>query len=227
MRTKVYVDCYNLYYGCLKGTGYKWLDLHKLFSDHILPSSAPPPAADLIGIKFFTAPIKDQASSADDSVACQSKYHRALGLLRPNEIEVVQGYYAMTQTKAKIVDAENPKKWPRDCQEILVWKLEEKQSDVSLALHAYHDAMTGQVDQVVIVTNDTDIAPALQMIRKFTNVRIGLVIPTRDGVRIPNTALDAQAHWVRSHITDEELSKSQMPRVVPGARKPAIKPDGW
>ena len=32
MRTIVYVDALNLYYGALKGTGYKWLDLQKLFA---------------------------------------------------------------------------------------------------------------------------------------------------------------------------------------------------
>jgi 6-hydroxy-3-succinoylpyridine 3-monooxygenase len=174
VRTKIYIDGYNLYYGCLKGTGYKWLDLHKLFFNQILPSSAPSPS-ELIGIKFFTAPILEKASKALDSVSSQSRYHTALQKLYPNEIEVIKGYYAMTHAKAKIVDAEDPNKWPRDCQDILVWKLEEKQSDVSLALHAYHDAVVGNVDQVVIVTNDTDIAPALQMIRAHTTVQIGAV----------------------------------------------------
>jgi hypothetical protein len=30
MLTNVYVDGFNLYYGCLKGTPYKWLDLGAL-----------------------------------------------------------------------------------------------------------------------------------------------------------------------------------------------------
>jgi 6-hydroxy-3-succinoylpyridine 3-monooxygenase len=39
LRTRAYIDGYNLYYGCLKGTPYKWLDLLVLFEQHILPSS--------------------------------------------------------------------------------------------------------------------------------------------------------------------------------------------
>ena len=39
LRTRVYIDGYNLYYGCLKDTQYKWLNLHHLFEQHILPSS--------------------------------------------------------------------------------------------------------------------------------------------------------------------------------------------
>ena len=32
MRTYVYVDGFNLYYGALKGSHYKWLDLKALFT---------------------------------------------------------------------------------------------------------------------------------------------------------------------------------------------------
>jgi 6-hydroxy-3-succinoylpyridine 3-monooxygenase len=95
-----------------------------------------------------------------------------------------------------------------------------------LALQAYHDAITGEVDQVVIVTNDTDIAPALKMMRAHTEVVIGLVVPTKAHVRIPNTDLADQAHWVRPYITEGELASSQLPRVIAG-RKPTVKPESW
>ncbi len=32
MRTYIYIDGFNLYYGSLKATSYKWLDLKALFS---------------------------------------------------------------------------------------------------------------------------------------------------------------------------------------------------
>ena len=38
LRTRVYIDGYNFYYGCLRRTPYKWLDLLPLFEKHILPS---------------------------------------------------------------------------------------------------------------------------------------------------------------------------------------------
>lgn len=232
LRTRIFIDGYNLYYGCLKGTRYKWLDLALLFEKCILPSILVPnrkyARVELLSpaIKFFTAKIIEKAARATDSVSSQARYHTALRKLYGDRIEVIEGYYSLTESKAKIVDAETPGKWPRDCQEILVWKLEEKQSDVNLALHAYHDAITGQADQVVVVTNDTDIASALEMIRAHTQAIIGLIIPTRDRQRIPNTELARHAHWVRSHITEEELSASQLPRVIPG-RTPTIKPESW
>jgi len=36
LKTRIYIDGYNLYYGCLKGTPYKWLDLTKSFTDYII-----------------------------------------------------------------------------------------------------------------------------------------------------------------------------------------------
>jgi len=228
LRTRVYIDGYNLYYGCLKGTPYKWLDLMTLFERHILPSSAPE-ASELLplSIKFFTAKILEQAAKALDSVSSQARYHTALRKLYHERIELIEGYYSLTQSKARLVDKVEPNMWARDCAQTLVWKLEEKQSDVNLALQAYHDASTGAVDQVVMVTNDTDIAPALQMIRTHTAVKVGLVVPAKPKLREPNTDLVQLAHWTRSHITDQELASAQLPRVIVGGKSPTIKPESW
>ena len=230
LRTRVYIDGYNLYYGCLKGTPYKWLDLLALFERHILPSSTIPGKISVLlpqAIKLFSAKILEKAAKAPDSVSSQARYHTALRKMHGERIELIEGYYSLIQSKARIVDATAPHKWPRDCQEILVWKLEEKQSDVNLALQAYHDALTGQVDHAVIVTNDTDIAPALELIRAHTSVTIGLVVPARPHLRAPNTELAKLAHWVRSHITDQELAASQLPRVIDQGKKPTVKPESW
>ena len=235
LRTRVYVDGYNLYYGCLKGTPYKWLDLLSLFERRILPSVyltdaqgcpgsfclAAPPA-----IKFFTAKILQNVARSSDSVSSQARYYTALRKTYPDRVEVIEGYYALNQMKVRVVNPAALHRAPRDCEEVQAWKVEEKQSDVNLALHAFHDAMVGNVDQAVIVTNDTDIAPALKMIRGLTSVRIGLVVPTSRHQRVPNTELASFAHWVRTHITQAELSDCQLPRVILG-RRPTVKPESW
>ena len=136
------------------------------------------------------------------------------------------GFWFHCSPNPKIVDAEDPDRAPRECQEIQAWKVEEKQSDVNLALHAYHDAITGQIDHAVIVTNDTDIAPALEMIRAHTNVLIGVVVPTTDHTRPPNTDLVKLAHWKREYVNVSELAACQLPRVIPG-RKATTKPESW
>ncbi|MBV6752690.1 DUF2384 domain-containing protein [Pseudomonas chlororaphis] len=235
LRTRIYIDGYNFYYGCLRGTPHKWLDLLPLFEKHILPSALvkdhdghirqsillPNPS-----IKYFTAKIIESVARAPDSVSSQARYHTALRKLYDGRVELIEGYYAVNKMKVKIVDAEDPDKVPRECREVQGWKVEEKQSDVNLALQVYHDAMTGQIDHAVIVTNDTDIAPALQMIRVHTPVLIGVVVPTTDHIRPPNAELVKLAHWKRQHISASELAACQLPRVIPG-RKPTTKPESW
>jgi hypothetical protein len=51
-KTAVYIDGYNLYYGRLRGTAFKWLDLPVLF-DKLLAIQEP--AATLEAVKFFSA----------------------------------------------------------------------------------------------------------------------------------------------------------------------------
>jgi 6-hydroxy-3-succinoylpyridine 3-monooxygenase len=82
-------------------------------------------------IKYFTVPILEKAAKADDSVACQSQYHAALKKKYDGQIQIVEGYYSMSEAKAKIVDAQDRSMWPKYCEGITVWKLEEKQSDVN------------------------------------------------------------------------------------------------
>jgi len=234
LRTRIYIDGYNLYYGCLKGTSFKWLDLLALFERQIVPSANAVVNGQRltseilpVAIKFFSAKILAKAAKADDSMACQERYHAALRKHHPGRVELIEGYYAMSASRARVINQQYPKKWPRDCETIDVWKLEEKQSDVNLALHAFHDTLTGEVQHAIIVTNDTDIEPALKMIRQHTGAVLGLVIPTTDCQRIPNTSLEKRAHWVRKYITAAELAASQLPRVIQGSKNPTVKPDSW
>ena len=49
MRTYVYVDGFNLYYGALKDTAWKWIDLPALFATILQPRH------DILSVKYFTA----------------------------------------------------------------------------------------------------------------------------------------------------------------------------
>jgi hypothetical protein len=101
LRTRVYVDGYNLYYGCLKNTPHKWLDLLTLFANHIIPASAPARSELLpLGIKFFTAKILEKAAKASDSISSQARYHTALFKMHDGRIQLIEGYYSRTSGPA-------------------------------------------------------------------------------------------------------------------------------
>lgn len=244
LRTRIYIDGYNFYYGCLRGTPFKWLDVPALFEKHILPTilhqpnqSLPPSKmrlTDASALKYFTAKIIDSAARAEDSVSSQATYHNALAKHCGNKIEIILGSYSKFKSNQFLVDESQPNRLPRDCAKVQVWKLEEKQSDVNIALQMYDDAISGNVDQIILVTNDTDLAPALQMIKdRKPNIVRGLVIPTRKHAksgnveRLANRDLSDLADWTRTYITDEELHSSQLPYTISGARRHSKKPKSW
>lgn len=128
-------------------------------------------------IKYFTADILERVAKADDSVSSQAQYHNALRKQDRDRLSFVKGYYASYKAKQAIISADNPELWPPECEKVQVWKIEEKQSDVNLALQIYDDALQGDLDQVVLVTNDTDLVPAFKMLQmRCPDVVRGLVI---------------------------------------------------
>lgn len=128
-----------------------------------------------------------------------------------NDIQIIKGEYDASPAKAHLFQKGIP---ARDCEKVEIWKLVEKQSDVALALHAYSDAIRGEIDHVVIVTNDTDIVPALKLIRAHTQAKVGIIVPSRQKSSAVNQTLDDYSDWTRSHITDDELESSQLPSLI-------------
>ena len=242
LRTRIYIDGYNLYYGCLTKSPFKWLDVLKLFEESIIPSILYQPTGasvaakmkllDDCAIKYFTAKILESAAKGSDSVSSQSHYHNALSKKYDGRVEFIWGRYASYKAMQALIPEGDTKRQPKDCEKVQVWKIEEKRSDVSIALHMYDDAINDEVDQVVLVTNDTDFVPAFEMLEKRRpEIVRGLVIPVRKLVgcqkveREPNVSLSQLAHWVRKHITDDELRQAQLPEVVHGGRRASIKPN--
>ncbi|WP_036138844.1 NYN domain-containing protein [Luteibacter sp. 9135] len=228
--TRVYIDGYNLYYGCLKRSHDKWLNPLALI-DHVIRTSfssddgAPRPyRLAPLALKFFTAPILPKLAKANDSLACQTAYHQALAGHLGDAIQVIKGYYDLRPVRARqvIEGVDIP-----DSPLIDIWKVEEKQSDVSLALHAYRDVVKGDVGHVVIVSNDTDMAPCFQMIKNEGAATLGLVVPTRHRQRSPNGDLSRLADWTRSSILDSELAAAHLPNMVRWNDKAVHRPISW
>lgn len=232
LRTRVYIDGYNLYYGCLKNSPHKWLDVLALVKT-ILPSvlyerDGVPFRYDFCtpAVKYFTAPILRSFARSEDSVACQAQYHSALRGHLGNQIQIIPGYYDARPARAH---AWVEGKAAHACPKIEIWKLEEKQSDVALALHAFGDAILAHVDQIVVITNDSDFAPAMQMIRERTAVVLGVIAPVRegDGRNKVNRELEKFAHWARTHILNDEFAASQLPPMVRLKSGAVHKPLSW
>ena len=76
MNAIVYVDGFNLYYGALKNTPYKWLNLSVLCNNLL-------PKFDILNIKYYTARVKSRLTDPGQHVR-QQTYLRALQTV-PNQ----------------------------------------------------------------------------------------------------------------------------------------------
>lgn len=228
MRTAFFIDGYNLFYGLLAGTPYKWLNLPALLS-HICRVQNP--ASEPVLINYYTSPVLPPlATRGRKSGEAQDIYIRALKakgvvvhlgrhrLERGNAPRYVEGMQASRQDK------------------VAIWDLEEKETDVNIAISMYRLLSRQQsadinerIEQIVLVSADTDMTPALQAIREdFPNITVGIILPHREGIErgVPGS-LKNHSHWIRRHVTISELDSHQFPDRVPTKRKPADKPDYW
>ncbi|HEV7772154.1 MAG TPA: hypothetical protein VGO48_02560, partial [Conexibacter sp.] len=56
-RTIVYIDGFNLYYGCLKDSPYRWLDPCALARNALWDDM------DIVGVKYFTARVRGRENN--------------------------------------------------------------------------------------------------------------------------------------------------------------------
>lgn len=151
LKTNVYIDAFNLYYGALRRTPYRWLDLAKL-CQFMLPQNT------IHQIKYFTALVKPRASNPSKPQR-QQIYLRALKTI-PN-VSIVLGHYLSHEVMMPLANSPREK-----LQYIKVIKTEEKGSDVNLATHLLSDAYENVYDIAVVVSNDFGRYP-----RNFSQTR--------------------------------------------------------
>lgn len=195
-RTIVYIDGFNFYYGQVRGTPWKWLDPAALFAKVLGPENQ------LSKIRYFTARV--QATPRDPRVdSRQDAYLRALTAHCPL-IELHFGHFL--RHRVRMENANPPPAM------VETWKNEEKGSDVNLAIHLLN----------VVVSNDTDLAESMRLVKAQTSKLIGLVTPGAPE-RKTSYQLRKNADFVKP-IRRWMLEQSQLPDTIPGTtiRKPVV-----
>jgi len=95
MRTYIYIDGFNFYYGAVKGTSFKWIDF-KAFFTCVLKSHH-----HILSIKYFTALVSATPDDPNKSVR-QKTYIRAIESYIP-EMEVYYGHFLSHEISALLV----------------------------------------------------------------------------------------------------------------------------
>ncbi|WP_339336095.1 NYN domain-containing protein [uncultured Maricaulis sp.] len=206
MRTSVYVDGCNLYYGALKGTAYKWLDLERLMQV-LLPFN------EVTAIKFFTARVRGRPQDPA-SPERQNVYLRALEAHCPT-VEIIHGYFLIHHIRMPL---SHPPEEGRKTVDVV--QTTEKRSDVNLAVSLVDDAWRDRYDTAVVVSNDSDLAFGLERARALGKT-IGLITPTQ---RRASKQLAEHADF-RKALRANHLTQAQLPKTIPGTK--LTRPDGW
>jgi uncharacterized LabA/DUF88 family protein len=209
MRTRVYVDGYNLFYACLKGSAYKWLNVHALVTS-LLPKNR------IDKLRYFTAQVSARPHDPNQPQR-QQTYLRALTTIP--EIEIHFGHFLTHE-----VSMPDAASWLAGrFRAVRVMKTEEKGSDVNLATHLLIDAFDNRFDVAVIISNDSDLKEPISLVRSRFGKKIVLLGPKATRI---SGALRPLADYIRQ-FGPSALANAQFPSVMTDSIGTFHKPPGW
>ncbi len=211
MIVNVYVDGFNLYYGSLKGTPYRWLDLRRL-SGRLLSNDT------IQRVRYFTAFISARPGDPVNDPGRRQRQQTYLRALRtiPN-LSIHTGHY-LSSTKRRPL-AHPPQHGPRIVE---VLDSQEKGSDVNLASYLLLDAFDRDCEAMAIISNDSDLRFPVEIVRTRFGLPAGIFNPQANASR----TLRATASFYRQ-IHPADLRASQLPAVLADVHGTIRKPAGW
>ncbi len=202
VKITIYVDGFNLYYGCLKGSSHRWLDLRALAA-HVGPKGA------TITVKYYTANIS--SPPGDPSAPTRQQiYHRAL---RATNVDIILGKFLSNTVRMPTV--------PLGIR-VPVLKTEEKGTDVNIAAHLVRDAFRGDFDRAILITNDSDLIEPVRIVTQELGKPLTIYNPHRKHAK----ALASVATDMR-HLRPQVLAASQLPPTLTDTVGVITKPATW
>jgi len=191
-RVITFVDGLNLYHAIasLQRQELHWVDLRAL-SKVFFNSKF----EQLIHVFYFSAYAQHVAES---NQKCQKAYIKALEL---TAVKPVLGHFKQKDRKCP------------SCNHRWIGH-EEKETDVNIALFLLDSAYQNLFDHALVITNDSDLAPAIQMARKrFPEKRITTIAPPNyyHSNELINVSSD------KARIRPEHLERCLLPSVVTDA----------
>jgi uncharacterized LabA/DUF88 family protein len=209
MRTRVYVDGYNLYYACLKRSPHKWLNIHQFVQSQL-------PKNTIEKVRYFTARVSARPHDLAQPQR-QETYFRALGTVP--EVEIHFGHFLTHEVTMPEAAA-----WQQgQYKPVRVIKTEEKGSDVNLATWLLMDAADDLFEVAVIISNDSDLKEPIRLVRDRFGKRIVLLSSRQTRI---SGALKPLADFIKQ-FGASALAAAQFPEKLSDAIGTITKPKGW
>lgn len=207
----IYIDGFNFYYGLLhERPDLKWLNYQRL-AELLRPDD------DILHVKLFSA-IVDADKHLSEKRDRQKRLFHALG--SQPKFQLVLGKFADRERECLVYSCPNRQKF---------WAVEEKQTDVNIALNMVRDVATLQPQVMVLISGDIDLIPALhevKRIRRPTHLAIYIPVPVQE---LNSRRKDEFGKFgLVQPIPEKFLRQAQFPnRVDNGTGKIFERPEAW
>ncbi len=165
-------------------------------------------------IKYFTARVKPYAHKPYQAVN-QQLYLRALRTL--SNLEIIYGRFLSHEVSMPLA---NPPKGGSRLARVI--KTEEKGSDVNLATHLLWDGFVGRYEAAAVVTNDSDLAEPIRVVRRELKRDVIVLNPYGND----SAELKQVASYVK-RIRQGPLALAQFPATLHDHRGAFSKPPAW
>lgn len=206
MRTNIYVDGFNLYYGAVRGTPHKWLNIRRMCELAF-------PRNEIAEIHYCTALVRDAPWDPHQSTR-QQTFIRAL------ETTGVEVHYGSFLTSTVRMPLANPR--PGGPRTALVIKTEEKGSDVALGALLVAHGYQGRYEAAIVVSNDSDLTLPIRIVRDELRLPVGIYNPhPRFSVELVKVAT------FRKQVREGVLRAAQFPETLEDEHGTITKPAGW
>jgi len=210
------IDGFNLYYGSLKFTQYKWLDVSKLVTSLY-------PKVTINRIRYFTAQVKEWPHDKYDPIR-QNIYLRALRTL--TNITIHEGRFALREVRLpQFPLAYINGNYTKPPQNVQVLKPEEKRSDVNLATMLLMDCFQNDFEDAIVITNDSDLSSPIDVTVRVCGKNVHVVNPQKR--RNLSRELSNVATSVMPEINKRHLIISQFPPTITDSIGTFTKPSSW
>ena len=205
MRTSVYVDGFNLYYGAVRGTPYKWLDIRK-YCELAFKTT-------IHEVHYCTAIVKDAHWDLQQSTR-QRTFIRAL---ETTGVEIHYGSFLSNEVSMPLA---NPPK--RGDRFVRVIKTEEKGSDVALGALLVAHGYQGRYEKAIVVSNDSDLVLPIRIVREDLGLPVGILNPhKRFAAELVKVAT------FRKQVRAGVLKAAQFPAQLTDQHGTITKPANW
>jgi uncharacterized LabA/DUF88 family protein len=212
-RSIIYIDGFNFYYGMLiDRPDLKWINYQRL-AELLRPDD------DIVHVRLFTAMV-DKKKAVSEKRDRQQRLWAALKT-QP-KITLTEGKFAQRDRTCLVPTCHNPER--------KFTALEEKQTDVNIALQIVRDVQTLAPDIVVIMSGDIDLLPALDVIMSIDRkVRPVIYIPVHEEI-LKYRRKDEFMRYSEAvkPIPEKYLRQAQFPAQVPLANGNSVeRPLEW